>query len=976
MAYRSSVLSGVAAVPLFVGGQAAAQAVCSQSAGGQVDCVENGSVTATGQATPGSVIPGEGLLGSSGADLSGTIVGDIRTLSAGAGAVSLTAGGNIDYRQDGNLETFGGGSAGLLAGADGDVTVSVGNVSTEAADANGVRVTAGLSFFDTFSRASVQCGNVSTTGANANAVSVFASSSATLACGDVSATGAGSDGVSVATETGAINLGNVIANHAGVSVSTLDFGDIDLKVLDVQVTGDGGSGIVLNTHDGAIHLDCRSIATSGGNSVGLRTYGSDGRVFATCGDISTQGDGSAGADLNETMFSLGNITTRGNDADGLRSYSFGGTIGTVGNIVTTGNNSNGVNVADTILTTGDVTTSGDNSVGVLVSGYQFITLATGQVTTTGVQSHGINIHPSTTDMVYDLRLGGVHVSGDGADGIRIAADALPGSSFATNLAPQILGNIVSEQGTAILVGDASTFSLALEAGRQVSGLTGGIISNAGATTLDIAGAVASAEGPAIQAFGGPVHVSVAETGSVTGQLNFGDGEDRVDNAGQISISRDSDFGGGSDLFANTGQLNTSGNVTLAHLEAFQNAGGTVSLQNGVAGDRLRLTGDYSGGTGAAVLLDISRSLDVADVLAVDGTISGNTVLSINWLDSNAPVNAAGVRLVEGSADAHAFTIQGLGDYGLFAPVVRARDDGLYIVAALDPAATDLAVIGRAGSDMWFQSFDALRASISGRGSFFPKLGVWGQAYGGSDRSGGQRHVELFGADTPISTRLDTDRLGGQLGLDASAGPALVGATAGYERARSDAGGSSRLSASGWNIGAYATVGAAVGPYAVLTLKHDRYGVRFHNATIAAPKLDGRSSGADVELGWRTALLPASLDLELGMSLVQSKLDGFEIDGTRFDTDDETRVRGRAGVRASLAGPLHLFAEGQLFHQFSGSDVLRISNGDEGERINLGRRGTSGRLSVGLGGGRKAPLLSGWVDVGAIHGWGLRAGMAF
>jgi outer membrane autotransporter protein len=270
----------------------------------------------------------------------------------------------------------------------------------------------------------------------------------------------------------------------------------------------------------------------------------------------------------------------------------------------------------------------------------------------------------------------------------------------------------------------------------------------------------------------------------------------------------------------------------------------------------------------------------------------------------------------------------------------------------------------------------VRASVAGRGSFLPRLGFWAQAYGSRDRSGeGNRTVELFGVEVPVSSRLETDRLGGQVGFDASIGAVLVGATAGYAKADADAGAASDIDSDAFNLGAYAAVGAAAGPYAVLTVKHDWIDVDLENPGLPVPGLDATSLGGDVEVGWRGTLLAASVDFNAGLSVVRSDLDGFEIDATSFETGSSTSMRGRAGGRVTLNGPLRPFAEARVFHEFGDDGALRIVSGNLDDELE-GERGTWARLEAGIGGGNDRALLSLWGDFGDREGFGVRAGLKF
>ena len=978
---RRLLLFAYAALPLANPEVAFSQTICSQQSDGAVNCVEDATVVATGVLTPGTLTEGPGLVASSASDLDGMLTGSITTDGNGQAGVSLDADGLVDFTMTGSVATHGENAAGVLVRSrqewfSGVVpsAVVVGDVTTSGANSAGIDVS-------TEGGAEVTCGTVYTTGQASTGVRVvttgFLEGPSNLTCGDVTASGEGSNGITVWAEFGAsVEAGNIVSDAAGLQFGISE-GSGTVVVGNVSTTAADADAIYLSASDGSISATCGDLHTMGDRAVGIWTTASDGGSSVKCGNILTEGDQATAAALFEARFELGNLTTLGDGSGGLSLSSFFGSSGSVGNVTTSGSDSTGIGIYYTgyaDVTAGNVTTSGDGSRGVWI--YQpdgDVVLDVGQIRTSGANSHGIHVEPTNYSNFIDIAVAGVEVSGTGADGVRIDAAPFDFDGISIELATS--GDIRSADGAAIRVATLDEFSFDLAAGLEVTGRAAGISVSASETRLDIAGAVLATEGAAIESLGGPATIDIQTTGSIDGFMRFGSGADTVTNAGTIRARGTSDFGGAVDLLTNGHIVTANGVVRFDGLERFVNSGGTIDMQDGAADDRLEISGDYSGSGGATVLLDVSRSLNAADMLQVGGEISGETIVSIHWLDSDNPINAAGVLLVEGLTDPNAITIDGLDDFGLFALAVTHRDGGLYLAPALDAAVVDLSLVQVAASDTWHQSLDAVRSSFVRPGALSTRQGLWGEAYGGSDRSGEQGTAELLGAEVPTSSRLKTNRFGMQIGFDKTIGGLLVGATAGYEKSESDAGFRTDVDVAGFNLGVYAAIGGEVGPYGILTVKHDRLELDVSHPQIDLPELDANITGGDIEAGWRGSVSAVRLELSAGLAIARSKLDKSAVDGTSIDPENQTSVRGRIGGRVQFGGALRPFVQAQLFRDFGEETDLAVSMGEFAEKLSAPVRRTWGRLEAGVGIIGHAKI-SGWAEFGDRKGWGLRAGLNF
>jgi hypothetical protein len=91
----------------------------------------------------------------------------------------------------------------------------------------------------------------------------------------------------------------------------------------------------------------------------------------------------------------------------------------------------------------------------------------------------------------------------------------------------------------------------------------------------------------------------------------------------------------------------------------------------------------------------------------------------------------------------------------------------------------------------------------------------------------------------------------------------------------------------------------------------------------------------------------------------------------------TSTRGRLQARASFAGTLAPFIDAKVFREFGDENELTLRSGVASSTVADGKRGTWARLEGGIGGGAGGgPLLSAFVDLGDVRGWGLRGGFRF
>ncbi|HGT5530042.1 TPA: AIDA-I family autotransporter adhesin YfaL/EhaC [Escherichia coli] len=107
----------------------------------------------------------------------------------------------------------------------------------------------------------------------------------------------------------------------------------------------------------------------------------------------------------------------------------------------------------------------------------------------------------------------------------------------------------------------------------------------------------------------------------------------------------------------TGELNTNlETISLTYLSDvtvngdLTNMSGTVSLQNGVAGDTLTVNGDYTGGGTLFLDSELNGDDSVSDQLVLNGNTSGNTTVVVNPITGTGEPTSTGIKVVDFTAD--------------------------------------------------------------------------------------------------------------------------------------------------------------------------------------------------------------------------------------------------------------------------------------------------------------------------------------
>jgi hypothetical protein len=894
------------------------------SAGGPVT-VTTGAITSTGNGTF--------ALRGSGGTVTNITTGAITANSAGSSGIMLMGGGGAITLTTGAVTTANNAIV-INNGADA-ITLTTGAVTTTEADAPAVSLTSTGAITAT-------TGLLTTGGGNSAGLMVMGGAGAvTTTVAGARTTGAGSDAISITS------AGPVTVTNTGT----------------INVSGDNSVGIdVATTGTGAVNVTTGVVTSTAANVAADPSFAAV-RVVAA---------GAAPVSVNVN----GNITTT--NGSGVWAQSAGTASVTVAQGVTVSGPTAitlGGTTGNTLVVNGTLTSTTASTPGFVlaVPGAPLnLTIgATGNIS-------GPLAFTTGADAFTNSRTAGFTQSG--ALDFGAGNDTFTNSTAFTQNATVTLGagnDSIVNSGTLNLIGTLD-FGLGTDSFTNAAATattTAGIVNLTGATT-----------------FLGLETLTNAGTFNQNFNLTMDDTVNAVTNSGTFNAFGTIDFALGADSFTNTatGIFNVQrGATTLLAVDAFTNAG-LIDLRDGAANDTLNIGGSYTAsGTGARLGIDVvgANNVNTADRLVVGGAIGGTTTVLANFV--NPVIDPTGTIIVTagaGTLAANAFVLGGTTSRGLINFGLENRGLNVFLVARPDEAVFDQLFAGRMANDMWYQSAEAYQSYAMSRRVDYGNdrkgpLGIWAQLYGGRDRFGDDsRQVNVFSTNLTTSNRFEQERRGAQVGLDFGAQNFIAGVTGGYQRAEGDTDFGTELVGEGYNYGAYLQFGAEQGLYAGLMVKRDDFDLRLTNNLIGSGLVspESRSEGADGEIGLRFGG-PGTINFDVGagLSYVRTRVDDYNFGNVSFDNDRFTSTRGRVQARATFAGTLAPFIDGKVFREFGDANEVTVGSGALRAAIEDERRGTWARVEGGLGGGvGGGPLISGWVDLGDVRGWGVRGGFRF
>jgi hypothetical protein len=807
--------------------------------------------------------------------------------SSQTGAVTVTSTGAI--------ETVFNGGIGARAVGPGDVAVSAAEIITHGSAATGVLAQS------TSGAVNVDVDSVSTFGASASGI-------------DAASTGlTADDGVTIAA-------GPIVTSGlaAGGIVAQTTAGDIDIDSASVTTLGDAATAIHAASASGAVNVTSGTVGTAGAASVGVAAYASLGFATVDSASILTLGAdsyglvayGTAGVRVDSDL-----IVTHGDGATGLVAES-GAALALVysGAVSTFGDYADAVVVnsaGDLELHSQDARTSGDNSFAIAVHAHGQADVDSHYAHTTGAASTAIYGYSETGDVAVTNYYAAAE--GAGADAIRIDAggDASVVSDFA----------VLSDSGDGISITAGGQASITLDGAGVQAGAWAIHSDAAGGTYILNEAFIVGGAGRAIDADGGAAHV--VNDGAIYGRVDLTDNADQVVNNAIWDAYGDSDFGAGADVVTNAGLFafghnGAAGTTTLAGLESFDNRS-LVSAADGQADDVLAISGDFHGGTGSQLAVDVELggAGSTADRLVI-GSASGVTeIVPVDLLSaSTGVVNIGGILVVDSPGAGETgdeFQMDSI-DKGLIEYSLRFDSAaGDWLIVGL-PDIETLELLGAMSGAQDFSArstapitarWEEVRDSL-GEGQLSAGPGgtgrsdgweLWMQAHGGAESFD---HVEtiLLGG-LPVSSDLSTrsDWRGFQFGADNLQGNTLWGLTMGFNQQETTfEADQASFDFEGWNVGAYLGWGAN-GFFVNGLVKGDFFEQDTHFNTLPTSfSFDGTTWGAMGEAGYRWNGEGLFFEPSASLAWSTTSLDGVAFGGASVDFDNATSLLARAGAR--------------------------------------------------------------------------------
>ncbi|MFD1986422.1 beta strand repeat-containing protein [Mesorhizobium newzealandense] len=842
-----------------------------------IDNKAGGTITATGSHAAGI------FAGSIGPDGASTIeITNAATINSGymgIGAINYGSGGGITITNKAAITSGTGGdsgSSGILAVANGgDSIISVTNsgaIDTTAGGANSIGIEAtNEACLCADPNPQVSVTNTASIATGADSVGIFARA-------------AGTGGMVSVDNSGDIKTG---ASTSTFGASSGIFADVDGDNSQISVTNSGAIHTV-----GANAAGIWAIANYYGGSNGsvvvnnkvggtITTTSSD--AFGIFAEAGSQAAASANPSDGGTV-EVTNAATINAGAKGIGAYTYGSN-GTV----TVTNSGAIVSTSDSIY----AKSNGDDS-NVTITNNASVSSLNGNAA----------ISAFTAGANSDIT---ITTSGNvaGAGGFGVSADANGASS-----------------------------AVVINAGTSIHGALGGILADsaAGSTiNIDPSGSLSAGNNLAIKSTAGPAAIN--NDGVIIGRVELSDAENvmNINGNGVFRAFTDSKFGAGADTLNNGGTLYASGSyfgsspntVSLLGLENFVNGSlgsgaGLTTMIDGVAGDRLTTSGNFTGQGNSRLGVDVHFATGVADTLTIGGNASGHTELLVNVVGTGVPVVFIPVVTVTGTTADSDFDLAGpvnagFFTYGLF---LQGNTHGLRSVG-LGNAGFELPAGVTGAQDVWLDTtgfwqdrMADLRTQESGvHNADMPESklaarmgGLWARASG--DWSNRDSSVTYSDPVSALTETLDLDRkqrtgafLGGiDMGLEGVAGgDMLFGVMGGYVTSRLDfTATDDRWNYKGGTVGAYATY-LNGGFYLDGLVKADFLDVDINDVGGKA-STNATNIGARLDAGYRVAIGRGFVEPQASLEWVHTNMDSVSLFGGDVDFQNGSSGRAKIGVR--------------------------------------------------------------------------------
>ncbi|WP_232494877.1 autotransporter outer membrane beta-barrel domain-containing protein [Novosphingobium kaempferiae] len=872
------------------------------------------------------------------------VAGDLSTKGDNASGVrTFTTATNQDIVVD-NVTTDGVLSRGIFAhSVAGDINVKVnGTITTSGQDAVGIRTNSSVS------HVTIEAGHIVTTGDKAQGIYSFLVGIGSARVADIK--------VETITTAGA-------ASH-GIYVYNLNGGVIAYS--QEAAMADAGTSV-----SQVRHLDGHDTPTIGKSTIPTRTVKAGsfvpGRSLPDMFDVAA----TDGAGLNDITIEAGKIEVGGKGANGIFVRGSGRVTTKIGSVKAADAEAIKISaLAENTLAIAGSVTSGNNDAVFLSGSDVSITMAGGSKV--GGQNGIVAL-----------------ANGPQPDG-EIGIPVEPGIGLPEEPGIGIPGG-PEEPGIGIGIGGVPSRG----AVAPLDGPAGGTvrIENAG-TISGVMKAIDIGAGTAI----------INNRGVIDGAVVTGGGDDSFVNSGTwmfaASGSYANDFGAGNDTLVNSGIVRLAtptggkaGKGWIYGLDRFENSG-TLSLQNGVAGDILTLDGNYVASGKARLGIDIGGNGKVADTLVVEGAATGSTSISLTSTDGygatllNGPLK---IVTVGAGSSANAFTLEstdiGFVRYGL---TYDAASRSYSVLSTAGAPVYRFARLNEGAQSIWLKSAEAFTTHMrTSRDLGDPGKRIWGQMSGGVSNRDETRAVAGGNGFAAASYDLDyrQDFYGGELGFDAVQGEGVTaGIMGGYTsstqrfKANGDKGRTDAL-----NVGVYGGVTKGV-VFANLLVKYDHFSTHVSSQEMDwNDKIGGHSIGVQGEVGARLGSAKFFVEPAASLAWQSTSLGDIEALDQKIAFDKADGLRGRIGARlggvTKLGGTeLTFYGAGDFVHEFKGKDGATLLSGGQSVWVPGARMDDYGQATLGLdikGSGPVSGFIQGSGTFGSSYsGVDGRAGIRF
>src|SRR6266436_5649704 len=197
---------------------------------------------------------------------------------------------------------------------------------------------------------------------------------------------------------------------------------------------------------------------------------------------------------------------------------------------------------------------------------------------------------------------------------------------------------------------------------------------------------------------------------------------------------------------NAGTLNASG---LSTINGALTNSGLINLQNNVAGDRLTVTGSFTGSAGSTIALDINARTGIADQIVINGSATGSTTLNVAGLVPGNPFTIGpNLVVVQGAASLNAFVLGNVLNLGTLVEVLLALPNGTGLSFAPATIASSTGLSGSVATSA------AQTASHISNDAVFDRMSSLHNSIRGGSSPGAAgpatAYVQEFAKDDPIS----------------------------------------------------------------------------------------------------------------------------------------------------------------------------------------------------------------------------------